>query len=419
MIPVGAAVETLDITRPVPMSGFAAKTEASRGTHDPITVRAVAVASTCVVVVDVVGLDAECCAEIRQRSPFADDAITVSATHTHSGPAVMRGALGPHDDQVRQEIIEAAVRATKRAQAAQAPSTLYHVDVGAQPVATDRRKGGRPDAAHLKAVRWTTADSGTAGWLVVYPCHPTVLGADNHLLSADYPGYLRRRLENLAPGSIAIFATGCAGDLNCGHKVSASYSNEAAPGRTFEEAERIGSLLGDALSDARWRDVTGDGVATAVALPLTLRCEPLDTQSPQELAAQWAAQQASSSVGEGALLQSWIDWSDSPKAGQPAEWSGRVTAMRWGNLALAFLPGEPFLGAALSIESCSAHEATMVLGYTDGCPGYLPMAQDYADGGYEVNDAHRYYGMPAPFERGSAERAVKTVAQCLDAVSAR
>src|SRR5690625_289808 len=51
--------------------------------------------------------------------------------------------------------------------------------------------------------------------------------------------------------------------------------------------------------------------------------------------------------------------------------------------------------------------AVFVLGYTDGCPGYLPSAAEYPFGGYEVCDAHRYYGMPGPFAPGSLERLVE------------
>jgi neutral ceramidase len=51
----------------------------------------------------------------------------------------------------------------------------------------------------------------------------------------------------------------------------------------------------------------------------------------------------------------------------------------------------------------------LVTGYTGDCPGYLPDAEAYAHGGYEVTDAHRYYGMPAPFARGGAERLLDVV----------
>jgi hypothetical protein len=53
----------------------------------------------------------------------------------------------------------------------------------------------------------------------------------------------------------------------------------------------------------------------------------------------------------------------------------------------------------------------MVAGYTNGCPGYLPTESEYPLGGYEVSDAHRYYGAAGPFRPGSAEDLVAAIAR--------
>ena len=45
-----------------------------------------------------------------------------------------------------------------------------------------------------------------------------------------------------------------------------------------------------------------------------------------------------------------------------------------------------------------------VNGFADGVPGYIPPEAEYPFGGYEVLEAHRYYGLPAAFAAGSAER---------------
>ena len=37
----------------------------------------------------------------------------------------------------------------------------------------------------------------------------------------------------------------------------------------------------------------------------------------------------------------------------------------------------------------------MVLGYANGDIGYIPTQPAYAQGGYEVEDAYKYYGYPA------------------------
>ena len=78
------------------------------------------------------------------------------------------------------------------------------------------------------------------------------------------------------------------------------------------------------------------------------------------------------------------------------------------------LPGEPFLAVAERLRARVAAEAggpCLVLGYADGCPGYFPTAKEHRRGGYEVEDAHRYYGMPGPFAEGAAEMLIDLAAE--------
>lgn len=53
--------------------------------------------------------------------------------------------------------------------------------------------------------------------------------------------------------------------------------------------------------------------------------------------------------------------------------------------------------------------ATVVSAYTNGNVGYIPTADAYAIGGYEVDDAHKYCGYPGTTERGTAEKMVELV----------
>jgi hypothetical protein len=51
---------------------------------------------------------------------------------------------------------------------------------------------------------------------------------------------------------------------------------------------------------------------------------------------------------------------------------------------------------------------SFVASYTVGCPAYLPPACEYELEGYEVFEAHRYYGIPGPSAPGSVERLAET-----------
>ncbi|WP_163509083.1 alkaline ceramidase [Fodinicola acaciae] len=401
-IPVGVAVEDATPGWPVRMSGFAARSEPSTGVHDPISVRALAVGDTCVVAADVVGVDDRMSERIRAEAPFDSDRMVVTATHTHGGPAVMTGRLGAVDDKAADLVVRAGVRAAIRARQRQRPATLEFADAGALPIATDRRRGGHPDAARLRALRWTATSGETIATIASYPCHPVVLGADNRQLTADYPAALRAQLE-AASGAPVLFLTGCAGDINTGHLATASYATAPTASRTFVEAERIGGELARAVADADWRRVPVTGRAKAAIERISLQLRTVDELSPAELAQRWRAELVDATPGQAAVLRTWIDWSGRPGAGRAGVWNGRVTAFGWGGVSLVFLPGEPFLTTGTAIEKASAAHGCIVAGYADDCPGYLPTADAYDSGGYEIDAAHRYYGMPAPFARGSAE----------------
>ena len=55
-------------------------------------------------------------------------------------------------------------------------------------------------------------------------------------------------------------------------------------------------------------------------------------------------------------------------------------------------PAEMFVQYGLDFQAQS-EKPVFALGFTNGVHGYVPTAADYPYGGYEVNNAHRYYGL--------------------------
>ncbi|MBC7345689.1 MAG: hypothetical protein H5U03_09770, partial [Clostridia bacterium] len=92
-------------------------------------------------------------------------------------------------------------------------------------------------------------DDGPRGVLINYTCHPVVLGPDNLLITADYPGYVVQVVERAFGGGVmAMFTNGAAGDINTGHSAELSALGETIPGRTFQRAEQLGiRLAGEVL----------------------------------------------------------------------------------------------------------------------------------------------------------------------------
>lgn len=426
MIEVGASVQPFDIPSPVMMSGFAARTEPSIGEHDVLGARALAMDETVLITLDVCALEETTCSAIAEGvRPESPDRVIVTATHTHAGPCSAPTRLARCTPEIERQLIHAAIAAGRAARDARVPCEVELRQAHGVGVAKNRRHADRRVDPPVQLLRFTAAadsygaDDATlldrearrtreVASLATYPCHPVVLDGTNRLLSGDYVHPLRRRLEAEHPGSVAVFATGCAGDLNTGHSAEASYSLQPTSTRTFEEAERVGTRIADAALAGETRKVDVHRVA-ATSAPVTLR---IDRPGPEKVAADadsWTRARATADLGEAALLDIWLDWARDLPEGD--DWTGRVNALRLGEITVVTLPGEPFLEVAEQI-SVQVEGPCLVLGYADGCPGYFPAEGEYPSGGYEVDDAHRYYGMPGPFAAGSAEiliqRAVET-----------
>jgi neutral ceramidase len=401
---VKAGVAVRDVTPPAgaAMSGFAARTARATGVHDPLLVHALVVEDTALVTVDVVGLHEDECAAIRTGCTLPADGVVVHATHTHGGPVSMRGRLGgPVDEAWLEALVAACVEAVDAAHAAREPVEV-RAGYGADPgVARNRRRPGGPVDAALPVLHLRRPDGSLLAGVVSYACHPVVLGADNTLLTADYPGVARRVLAERLGGPV-LFVTGCAGDANTGHSAAASISTAAAAGRTFAAAERVGTRVAQAALTAEPRP--GPGPVRAATRQVAL---DLDLPTTAEIAAgvtAWEAEAATAEPARAALLREWAAWGRAQPTGPPT-WTGPVSVLRWGPALLVALPGEPFAAAAHEVRRHAPPGTTvLVAGYSGGCPGYLPPADEHAHGGYEVDDAHRYYGMPGPFARGAAER---------------
>ena len=411
------------------MSGFAARESPATGAHDPLLVHALVVGDTALVTVDVVGLHEDDCAEIRGRCGLPADHVVVHATHTHGGPASMRGRLG---DRVDEAWLAGVVQACAES-VAEASAHRHHVRIvagyGERPgVARNRRHADGPVDDELPVVLLHRTDGSLLAGVVSYACHPVVLGADNTRFTADYPGVVRRVMSERLGGGPVLFVTGCAGDANTGHTAAASISTAASADRTFEACRQVGTRIADAGFALSPSSPAGRssahaavaGVATGISLELDV---PGRTAILADVE-RWERDAVAADSAHRALLRCWIDWGrellDHPPPRSSASHLARVTVLRWGDAVLVALPGEPFAAAAHEIRAHARRKepaaTVLVAGYSNGCPGYLPGAEEYVHGGYEVCDAHRYYGMPGPFAAGSSEALVQRAQQLLDEV---
>lgn len=406
VVSAGAAIVAVEVPIGTPLSGYAARRSPSTGVHDPLTVRALVIDDVGVVIIDCCALRKSTCAELRAARPAGLIDVVIAATHTHAGPCLTPGGLGTFAPDVLVSVEGAVVEALTAARHARTPVTIRYGNRRGVGVGRDRRHD-LPIDPPVQVVSFD-GPQGTVATLVTYPMHPVVLSAANTLVSADYVAPLRDAMEAALPGSVCLFAQGCAGDINDDlHRPEDDLSSTPTAGRTFDDAARTGETVARmallALEDAvvlpprRTRMST-----TSVSLDIT-RLDP--AQISADLTA-WRTGAAAEPERQ-ALYEVWADWASNwLNHPHPAEnWLARVGLIDVGGLPIVTLPGEPFL--AVADDTRRRLGDALVLGYCDGVSGYLPTCDEYEVGGYEVLDAHRYYGMPGPFAPGSVERLIE------------
>ena len=153
----------------------------------------------------------------------------------------------------------------------------------------------------MTVTRFDDLDGRPIATLVNYGCHPTTLGPDNNLLSADFPGVVCTRIEE-ALGGVAIFSTGPQGDVNPGgYSPEGSMVGVVVSWRTAASVEQYGRAIADVAIDVHrdLRPVPSDRVWGAV---------PDRRASPQAAARRGArsrsrreAARSADSVGRAAL----------------------------------------------------------------------------------------------------------------------
>jgi neutral ceramidase len=406
-----AGVCRVVITPPIGigMTGFAGRGP-SEGVQDDLTATVLALSdgerSLALVALDLLYLPAGMVARVRgavaKRTGLAPDVVQLLCSHTHYGPEVGSDAEPPGEDVAayQEELTRKVAGAVGAAWAGRREARLS-VATGECRIGVNRRER-RPDGQlvlgqnpsgpcdrELHVGRLDSADGSPLATLVGFACHPVSQGGRWTQLSADFPGRMRAAAEALT-GSPCLFAQGAAGNIN---PVQMEHSHEPA--------RRLGTILGAAVVQAyeEAQPETTDTVATLRAdLGLPAMTFPDTEAGAAAVAALEADLQRLAESGAAAGSLWWCEHRlkraramlASRETGQPLPpVPAEVSAFRIGPLAAVTVPGELFCEIGMRIKAASPLPYTLIAGYTNGSVGYLPTAEAYTEGGYEVTHACR------------------------------
>lgn len=392
-----AGAARIEITPPpgLPMAGFGSRTQAAQGTHDPLYARALVMegpaGSAVLVSADLCWVpDAEAIAElVSARTGIPRERLQLAATHTHGGPAFQGAAEGTAELAQRiAAAVEQAWRGRRKAVAA----------VGAAPVHGIGKNRRRPDGPVDHDVTVLRVDD-TAGHpiatLLNYSCHPTTLGPNNLLYTADYPGVACAAVEQ-AVGGVALFTTGAQGDVNPGgYSAEGSMIGEVVPWRTYASARQYGEAVAQVAVAVRGRlHPESHQRVWGRSRQLQLPRNPLPAPEEAEAAVAAARQRLEQVRAHGApeelraaqitlaYAQVLANQAADPKGNQPV--AIRLSALALGPALHIGIQGELFAELGLQIKAALGQGSTFVAVVCDGWAGYIPTRGALAEGGYEA-----------------------------------
>ena len=433
----GAARREINPNGPAALFGYPHVERISQGVHDSLWASALCVKSdgrtVALISLDILFLDPPTARAIRkavaQRLATDESCIFISCTHTHSGPVTSR-LLGWQEDEtipepdpaylkhVETQTLAAAAEAFEQTQSAEiAWTTADAKGVGGNRHALD---GVTDPEVGILVARAAGESNKLLAAVVVYGMHPTVMHEDSPWVSSDFPYYTRELLaQRFGQELTVVYHTAPCGNQSPRYHVT---------GQTFDEAQRLGEMLGaavadsiEAIGDDRFdADVALWGKLAELKLPQRTMPSVEDAQKTlDEYRATYQRLQAEDAprpevrTAECSIFgaEGSLSLARAQTSGQIEETLDRyrplqVQAVGIGTATLLGIPGECFTEYALEIKSRAGKGAFVVSLVNGELQGYIVTPEAAAAGGYEATNAL--------FSPESGQIMVETVLELLD-----
>jgi hypothetical protein len=431
----------LDITPKVGkrLSGHVARTKPSDRILDPLKVRICLLESPynmlAMISADVLEFSADWAKGVQDELStllgLQRSGIYLTATHTHTAPPMIDLGTLPADSEYMQQVRKAIVAGCIKAHEHTIPIRLYagssSVDIGInRRVYSQERKryemkpnplGSRDDGLGILVCK-DLSDQVQAIWFNA-AVHPTTLGVGICAISADYPGRVGRYLRSRLGDQVLVLPlTGACGDVR--PAVLCADSNSFREG-TEADIDLLGNRVAERILETlpSCREVGKDPKKGFLinhalrAIEFPLRDIPTRDQLKDLL--ENLEEALSKASLEAEKLDDFTRAHDNPTWALHAQkvWAERLLEQQWplapyaqGDLLVASLgarvllyalPGELFSSVGLKIKGIVGNMLSLLAGYTGGSLGYFPSHEAALQGGYETEEAFKYYGVPGPF----------------------
>ena len=359
------------------------------------------------------------------------ESIRICLIHPHAGPPYgkdnLNGAgwitegvelINPYYDSFPEKIskaIDEAVRSVVDCNVSYG-SGRSDININRRPVDksgtlfTGRNWDGPVDHS-VDVIGFDTAEGNPVATIVGYACHPHILGPENRLISPDYPGHMRKTVEEIVGGS-CLFFQGYAGnqgpvhtfvgDVEVARKAGKLLGLEASKVRMsldpFEREEKLVEIIPAGADLGIYEDVIinepNDDLTinnAYIDLP-TLNFPSYEEASEIYENAIEELKKARESGNQDKIkkMVSNAKRANFTRRNSLRSKNGKVNiwiqTIKIGDIVLQGLPLEPFIEYGDRIKSLNPNKKVILSGYTNCIHGYLPTAKAYEEGGYETRN---------------------------------
>ena len=343
------------------------------------------------------------------------DAVFIACTHTHTGP------YWSHADDPLSETYARFLEGRIADAASMAVGDLKPARMGtavgqAPHVAFIRRfrmrdgsirtnpGANNPDIAspigevddRVNVIRFHR-DGGDEIVLVNFADHPDSVGGSK--ISADWPGFARRKVEKAFDGVRCILFNGAEGDVNHvnvhpegGDENDLSAGFDDVP-RGYGHARHMGNVVAGAVlqvyDKVLWQDV--DRLAAAmrtIEVPAHLPSQA-ELARAEVIAGLHRAGRDDEIPFKGMELTTVVAEAERmlKLRNGPASFRMPLSAVAVGEAAFIGVAGEPFTGIGRALKAAKGWRLVLPCCITNGYEGYFPMREAYDEGGYEARSS--------------------------------
>ena len=371
-------------------------------------------------------------AAIEKATGVKAENLYITATHTHTGPALVHLTAFEADDgpieRYASFLEERLIDLVKLAMADLKPARMGFIEgVAPERVAYIRRykmKDGTtmtcppindPNIDHpigeldqrVNVLRFDQED-GQSVVVMNYGVHADTLNMD--YLSSDWPGWTRRTVAKALDGVKCMCIVGAQGDVGSTHvnpcggdmnDTEISFDNEMkSPGMARFVGRALAGTILQVYDKAEYVDVDKlQIIHKMVEIPSNMpKPEEMERahlykdlhDAGRDCDIPFEAMELTTVVAEAIRM---CDLEHGPEA-----FFLEMTGLRIGPVAFVGIPGEPFTDIGRQIKDTEGWSMILPTCLTNGSQGYFPMQEAFDEGGYEARSSR--------FKAGVAERIV-------------